>query len=75
MLEEEEIIMPKIKRKSIPKRKGGQGERYLWLWIKGTDETSPLNNLHTKLSKVVAVLISEDGDASLQCVYDGNNPA
>ena len=74
LLEEVEIVMPKIKRKSIPKREGGQGESYLWLWIKGTDETSPLNNLHTKLSKVVAVLISEDGDASLQCVYDGDNP-
>ena len=74
MFDEEEIITPKIKKKLVPKREGGQGESYMWLWIKGTDDTMPLDNLCTKLSKVVAVLVSKDGDASLQCVYDGDNP-
>ena len=41
--------------------------------MKGTDETTPLDNLCINLSKVVAVVVSVDSDASLQCVYDNDN--
>ena len=41
--------------------------------MKGTKETTPLDNLCTNLSKVVAVIVSVDSDASFQCVYDNDN--
>ena len=41
--------------------------------MKGTKETTPLDNLCTNLSKVVAVIVSVDSDASFQSVYDNDN--
>ena len=45
----------------------------MWLWLKGSKETTLLNNLCTTLSKVVTVIISMDSGVSFQCVYDEAN--
>ena len=73
LCDEDKTMMPKLKMKSVPRRVGGEGESFVWLWLKGSEETTPLNNLCTTLSKVVTVIISIDSEASFQCVYDEAN--
>ena len=46
------------------------GESYVALWVKGSKEITPQDNLHTALVKVVTVIHSVDGKASFQCVHE-----
>ena len=61
------------KKKSIPKRANDKGENFVWLWLKGSEETTPQDNLCTTLTKIVTVVTSVDSEASFQCVYEDSN--
>ena len=71
--DEDEKVAAKRKKKSVPKRDNGMGESYVWLWVKGSKETTPQDNLYTALTKVVTATHSVDGKASFQFVYDDSN--
>ena len=71
--DKDKVAATKLKKKSIPKRANGKGESFVWLWLKGSEETTPQDNLCTTLTKVVTVISSVDSEASFQCVYDDSN--
>ena len=73
MCDEDEAAIPKLKKKSVPRRAGGKGESFVWLWLKGSKETTPQDNLCTTLTKVVTIISSVDSEASFQCVYEDSN--
>ena len=66
--DEDEETATKLKKKSVPKHTNGMGESFVWLWLKGSEETTPQDNLHTALTKIVTVTHSVDSEASFQCV-------
>ena len=49
------------------------GESYTALWMKGSKEITPQDNLHTALVKVVTGIHYVNGEASFQCVYKDSN--
>ena len=71
--DEDEEAAIKLKKKSAPKRDNGMCESFVALRVKGSKETTPQNNLHTALVKVVTVMHSVDGKTSFQCVYEDSS--
>ena len=59
-----------LKRKSSPKRYGGEGERFVLLWIKPSKDVTPQENLFQAVVKVIKIVRTADSRACFLCVFN-----